>query len=290
MKKYTPFLRAFIFGVIILSAASCTETINMKLDSGASRLVVDGSISTDTMRHIVKLSRSGDPMATQPVQWISGATVSISEGANVFLLQEDSLHPGYYETDSGVYGMPGRTYTLDISNVDVNRDGTKESYTASSYLAPELPIDSIHVIYSGENPYNKGWIITMYANDIGGGINYYLMKAYRNGILLTDSAQEFVNIGDNTGFMGGRYDGFPVYFLDSKKPDEVLSRGDTITLEMDRITESYQDFLMAFIQEYYPKVPIFSGPSANIPTNIQPADQSAGYFAAFSVQRKTRIY
>lgn len=277
-------------GAIVLSAASCTETINMNLDTGSSRLVVDGSISTDTTRHIVRLSRSGDPMATQPVQWISGADVSISDGVNVFLLQEDSLHPGYYETDPGVYGVPGRTYTLDISNVDVNLDGTKESYTASSTLAPELPIDSIRVIYSGENPYNKGWIITMYATDIGGGTNYYLMKAYRNGILLTDSAQEYVNIGDNTGFMGGRYDGFPVYFLDSNKPDEVVRKGDTITLEMDRIPADYRNFLMAFIQEYYPKVPIFSSPSANIPTNVIPADKAAGFFTAYSVQRKSRIY
>ena len=270
--------------------ASCTETITIPLDSTAVRLVVDGSITTDTLKHHVKLTKSGNALNTLPIQAISGATVTITDGNNLFLLPEDPSSPGVYETDSTVFGIPGRTYTLNISNVDVNGDGVMETYTASSFLGPELPIDSIHIIYSGENPHYRGWLITMYANDIGGGLNYYLMKASKNGVLLTDSAYEYVNIGDNSGFVGGRYAGFPVYFLDAAKPDENVKQGDTITLEMDRITDQYRSFIMAFIQEYYPKVPLFSSPSSNIPTNVEPAEKAIGFFAAYSVQKKSRVY
>lgn len=56
------------------------------------------------------------------------------------------------------------------------------------------------------------------------------------------------------------------------------------------ITEDYYSFIYSYITDYYPKVPIFSGPSANIPTNIKPIDDAVGIFAAYSIERKSVIY
>ncbi len=269
---------------------SCTEEITMPFDSTYARLVVDGSITTDTMKHKVRLTLSGDALYNQPVQVISNAVVTISDGSNEFTLHENIQNKGIYETDSTVYGVPGRTYTLLISNVDVNDDGLFEDYSAQSYLKKENPIDSIQIEYDGRIPGYAGWIISLFAPEIGGGRNFYLMKAYKNNVLLTDSTYEYNYMSDNTGFNGGYFDGFPVYMLQKAKIDEKVQKGDTVTLEMDGINEDYFNFISDYIQEYNPKIPIFSGPSANISTNIEPKGKAVGFFAAYSIARCTRIY
>jgi hypothetical protein len=278
------------FGIFLSIITACTETAEFPLDSTYVRLVVDGEINTDTTVHHVKLSRSGDALNEHPGGAISGAVVSISDGTNSFSLHESAQRPGDYETDSSVFGVPGNTYTLHISNVDIDGDGTFEEYTASSYLPRINPIDSIRVSYQQLGPQYKGWIINMYAQEIGGGRNFYLVKAWKNNVLLTDSAYECASFADNTGFEGSYYNGFSVYYLNYNKLDERLVSGDVVTLEMDGITKDYMDFLIGFISEYEPKVPIFSGPSANIPTNIVPSNKAVGYFTAYSAMRKSRVY
>jgi hypothetical protein len=275
---------------LVLLSTGCTEEIHYPLDNTYVRLVVDGEINTDTAIHRVRLSRSGDALNENPGKMISNAVVTISDGSQVFNLQESDKEPGLYETDSTVFGVPGKTYTLQISNVDVNDDGELEEYTASSHISRINPIDSIKVKYDESFGGQKGWLINLFALEIGGGRNFYLLKAYKNGVLLTDSTYECTSFADNTGFEGKYYDGFSVYYLNYDKLDERLVDGDVVTLEMDGITEEYKDFLLGFITEYQPKIPLFSGPSANIPTNIQPRDKAVGFFTAYSCERKSTVY
>ena len=274
---------------ILLSLFSCTEEIDIPLDSTYARLVVEGAITTDTTIHNVKLTKSGDALMKDLYQPISDAIVKISDGTNEFILQENIDNKGVYETEPTVYGVPGRTYTLNISNVDIDDDGVFEVYTAESELRGENPIDSIKFVYDDSNPDYGGWMVNMYAKEIGGGRNFYLMKAYINDVLVTDSTHEYGYIGDNTGFNGKYFDGFQVYMLNKKKKDEIVESGDKITIEMDGINEGYFNFIYDFIQEYNPKIPIFSGPSANISTNIVPKDKAVGFFAAYSVVRCSGI-
>ncbi len=277
----------FLLATIIL-IASCTEDITneIKLDNTYVRLVVDGNFTTDTTAQKVILSKSGSAVGGDSINYVSNAIVSITDGTTLFPLT--LTKKGTYETKPDVYGIPGRTYTLNIT-VDLNNDGVMEQYTASSLLRGENPIDSIHVVMENNNR-NKSWIINLFGLDNGQSRNYYLMKALKNHIMLTDSAYEYDQIGNNIGFEGKYYMGFAVYRLSYDKPDERLVPGDTVTLEMDGITEDYANYLIAFITEYYPKIPMFSGPSANIPTNVYPQDNAVGFFAAYSISRKSVIY
>jgi hypothetical protein len=275
---------------IILMGIACTEEIQMPLESTYVRLVVDGEINTDTAVHRVRLSRSGDALNEKPGNVISNAIVTITDGSETFYLTENTANPGVYETDSTVFGVVGKTYTLNISNVDVDNDGTMEEYSASSQIPHINPIDSIQVNYEVIDSYNKGWLINLYALEIGGGRNFYLLKAWKNGVLLTDSTHECTRFSDNTGFEGQYYDGFSVYYLDYNKLDERLVKGDVVTLEMEGITGKYKDFLQAFITEYQPKIPLFSGPSSNIPTNVIPSDKAVGFFNAYSCMRSSTVY
>jgi hypothetical protein len=289
MKPHNRVYKALTIALgLMLMLVSCSEEVDFPLENTYVRLVVSGEMTTDTTVHSVKLSKSGDALNKYPGGTISNAIVTISDGSNLLTLRENQFKPGVYETDATVYGVPGRTYTLNISNVDVDGDGVMEEYTASSYLPKENPIDSITVLRTTE--FDKGWLINLYAQEIGGGRNFYLIKAFKNDTLLTDSIYEYTNIADNTGFEGKYYDGFSVYTLSQDKLDERVKTGDKVTLEMDGITHDYQGFINGFISEYYPKIPIFSGPSANIPTNIEPKDKAVGFFAAYSVSRKSIVY
>jgi len=287
MKKL---LLYFTTSIAILTSSCVEEIDDMSFGSTYPRLVVEGAITTDTTEHIVKLTKSGPVINNEPYERISNAVLKISDGTNEFNLTEDPDNKGVYKTASTVYGLPGNTYTLIINNVDIDNDGVFETYTAQSELRKMNPIDSIGVLYDGSNPDYAGWLIKLYGKEIGGGRNFYLMKAYINNYLVTDSTHEYRYVSDNTGFNGKYFYGFSVYMLDKKKKDEQVAVGDTITLEMDGIDKGYFTFINDFTQEYYPKVPIFSGPSADISTNVEPSKKAVGYFAAYSIQKCSRKY
>jgi len=272
---------------LVLLLGSCTEEVDETYSTQYLGLVVEGSITTDTTVHQVILSKTGDPLNTQAELFVSNAIVTISCGTDTFKLTENAK--GVYETQPNVYGVPGKTYTLNISNVDVNNDGVLETYTANSLLKNENPIDSISFFLQNEGSDFKGCAINLYSQDIGGGRDYYLIKVSQGGDMLTDSIHEY-QIANNSGFEGKYYDGITVYFLDYNKADEILADGDLVTLELDGITQDYYNFIDAYKKEYFPKNPIFSGPSANVPSNILPSDKAVGFFAAYSVQRQSAIY
>jgi hypothetical protein len=288
MKKI--YIQIIALSVISVLAVGCTENIdNIQLDTTRPRLVVEGYISTDTTRQMVKLSKLGDALKQDPIQVVSNALVTISDGTKTFNLAEDATKKGTYFTAPDVYGVPGRTYTLNITNVDINNDKTMEEYSAVSLLKRLNPIDSVHLVYNNTNPRFINWSVNLYTMDPGQGRNFYLIKVIKNSILLTDSVFKY-SIGDNSGFEGKYYNGFPVYNLREERKDERVSRGDTVKVELYGITEDYFSFIYSYITDYYPKVPIFSGPSANIPSNIKPTDDAVGIFTAYSVKRKSVIY
>lgn len=291
MKKFQLYNKFIVSAGIVASflVTSCKETVN-DIEYGISdtRLAVWGAISTDTTRHLVRLTKSGQVIQNTPYETVSNAEVSISDGTTVFPLTEDPSNKGSYYTAPNVYGVPGRTYTLTINNVDINGDGQMERYTAQSELKRENPIDSIHVLYDNSNPDMVGWYVNLFTKDIGGR-NFYLVKARKNGVMMTDSVYKY-SFTDNTAFEGKYFYGLGVYFFNEKYKREKLTPGDTVSLELYGITEDYFNFIMDYILEYYPKVPIFSGASSNIRTNISPGESAIGNFTAYSIERKSTVY
>jgi hypothetical protein len=276
-----------VFG-ILFAFGSCTEEFTPELDTTYARLVVDGGITTDTAIHRITLFRSSDPLNQLPKKAVSNAVVTISDGTTILTLTENPSNPGVYETPSGVYGVPGKNYILNIANVDIDEDGANEAYTASSFLKAINPIDSIRVLSQNYSSRQKGWLINMFTRDIGGK-SFYCVKAYRNNKLVTDSLKEY-GIANNIGFEGKYYPGISVYYFNNDKDDEKVAVGDTITLELNGITEEYYNFINGCLAESRPKDPIFSGPSANVITNISPADKAMGFFKVYSIKKKSIRY
>jgi hypothetical protein len=277
-----------VFLLITLVSVACTEEYIDTFDLTYPHLVVYGAITTDTTAHKIMLSISNDALNRNPIKYVKGAIVTISDGSTTFNLIENKGKPGEYLTDYNVYGIPGKTYTLNISNVDIDENGQFETYTASSYMPKPCYIDTITVTKFKQGEHFGGWLVNLYGTDIGGR-NYFLTKVFRNDTLLTDSLNE-VGAANNAGFEGKYYPGFPVYMLSTEDPTDSIHTNDKVKLEIDCVTKDYYDFVLASQKEYYPKNPIFSGPSSNVNTNILPLKKAVGFFAAYSLARKTTVF
>jgi len=269
---------AFILG-------SCTEEVEIELDSTFKRLVVFGEITTDTTIHQIDLSKSADYFFNQPAEKVQNAMVELSYGDTSIRLNENPDKPGVYETEPDFYGRVGETYNLTISGVDIDENGEEEIYTANSYLPEVNSIDSITLKYTA-NSFFSGWEIQVWTFDPADQRNFYVFKAGLNGIVVTDTLTEFV-IQNDDFFNGSQTNGITSQFLDDAVEDQKAFPGDIISFEINGITEEYYNFLLQAQTESFGQVPLFSGPPANIKSNI--SNGALGFFTAYSVERASRI-
>ncbi len=274
---------AIIFTLMIF-LWNCTERIEVEVDSSFTRLVVEGYVTTDTAAHWVRLSTTSDYFYNQPAPAVRGATLSIDDGDEIHMLTESDTLPGVYFTSPGYYGIPGKTYTLNIRNIDIDGDGEIEEYSASSVLNPVNPIDSITLRYFNAFHYT-GYEIQVYAWD-SPRKDWYAFKVHKNGKLITDTLYEL--IVQNDDFFNGNYTyGIASQFLSNDKPDEVVKIGDTITFEINGIPEEYYYYIIEAQSQIFPQTPLFSGPPANIRTNMN--NDAIGFFVAYALNRSSTI-
>lgn len=284
-----PFLIITAIIAFCISLFSCTDRIDIKTEDAPPRLVIYGYITSDTMQHSIRITRSSGYFATSKPAGISDATVTISTDDTTFILKENLSDPGLYQTDASAFGVEGKTYTL---NVKVAFDGAKEEYEASSYLPLPAAVDSIFLKES-EN-FTDFVEILLYGKMADNEENYMSFHAYRNNVLVNDSLVNFSLIDDEY-IDKKEMKGIPCYYLDQEKDECKIQEGDTVGLQINSITKEYSDFLRDAQTEAMGSVPIFSGPPANIQTNIRPKNAAnkipiSGFFTAYSRSRADTIY
>jgi hypothetical protein len=273
----------YIIVSLLIITASCTERIEIELDETYTRLVVYGTITTDTTRHYVELSKTTSYYYNEAPPMISGAEVSISdsEGNRVVLTE---VAPGKYATPDDYYAVAGRTYTLDVQlQEEVN--GFK-SYTASSLAKEIYPIDSIGLMYQPDWGEKGFYEVTCYYQDPTTR-DFYMFNIFKNGDMLTDTiSNRFIT---NDDFYNGNYtNGIGVGYLDQANEREELKPGDTITFQACSITEDYFNFIWTLQQETGFSTPLFSGPPANVKSNV--SNGAAGFFAAYGVAYSSTVF
>jgi len=250
--------------------------MELQLNDTYPRLVVDGRISTDTTQHFVRLTRSGSYFDNKLPDAVSNAIVTITDDVQTIQLTESSEYPGFYLTSSNYYGVPGRTYRLNIQDVDINNDGISEIYEAESALRPVAPIDSVRLEY--HELWNL-WKVLLYAQDPIETQDFYSFAISLNDSSLTNRYSELGFVDDR--FFDGNYaSGVWVQTIDEEGQEVELKDGDWVSLTMHGITEEFYDFLVAVEEETGFKAPLFSGPPSNVPGNI--SNGALGFFQAYS--------
>jgi hypothetical protein len=274
---------SFILPVLLITIASCTERINIELDSSFTRLVVYGAITTDTTRHYILLTTTSSYYYNEPPTPVTGASLEITDDAG----STESLtevKPGKYSTSPVFAAIPGRTYTLRIQLAE--KINGQSSYIASSSVPTINKIDSIGLLYHADWG-NKGvYEVTCYYQDPPTK-DFYMFNIFKNGDMLTDTITQRTVIDDS--FFNGNYtNGIGVGYLNQDKPREILKPGDTITFQGCGITEDYYHFVLAVQTETGDQNPLFSGPPANVIGNV--SDGAIGFFAAYSVSYATEVF
>ena len=278
MKYIKSIYLIFLLSILVVS---CTEPIDIELDSSYIRLVVDGAITTDTMAHTIKLKTTSSYYYDQPAPVVTGAQVSISDGTLTFNLKEDSA--GVYRTDPTVFGVGGQTYTMNIRLA--NPIGGYTDYSAVSTLYPINPLDSVNLLFHPDWADFGIWEVKCYVQEPP-TIDFYRFLIIRNHVLLTDTLNEWF-ITDDKFFNGSYTNGATVAYLQQGSANEGLTPGDTVTVEVNSIGKEYFNFLFEAQAELRGSNPLFSGPPANVKGNI--SNGAVGFFTAYSATRSFTI-
>ena len=275
MKSKLQLFFSLFVALIILS--SCTETIDIELDDTFTRLVVDGQITTDTTAHLIKLSKSASYFSNVAPPIVSGAELLLDDGQQVLSLTEIPSGSGNYYTPENYFGQPGNTYQLNINLPEVV--GEVNNFEATNTMATTaFQLDSIGLEY--REPFGF-WMVMLYAYDPP-TTDFYHLDAFRNGVILTDTAYR-TSVSDDRLFNGNYTNGITVMVL---YEDEV-QLGDTISLVMSAINKDYFNFLSELRNESGFSNPLFGGPPANISSNLK--EGGLGYFGAKKSQRVSFI-
>ncbi len=282
-------LFTFHFSLLLLS--SCSERIDIHTDDASECLVIYGYITTDTTQHSIRITRSAGYFSTARPAGISNAIVTVSTDDNTIAFAESKSEPGLYQTGASAFAVEGKTYTLNIS-LDFDNDGKPEQYQATSYLPFSTKVDSIG--FQPSKAFDNLIEVLLYGETTREfDENYYSLHVYKNNIVINDSLVNYSVFNDQ--FVDKTYmNGIPCFYLDQDNEKEKIHKGDTITLRLDVLTKEYAIFLDDAQSEVRGSIPFFSGPPANVDTNIRKIDTSnktpvVGFFSAFSGQKTSRI-
>lgn len=207
----------FILALTLLF--SCTDTLEVDIEEGPVRLVVEGRIShnpdNSSGYQFIKLSTTAPYFENQEVPAVSGALVTVTNihtNRRVSFTESDT-RPGIYETYD-LTAEVGEEYRLEI---EYNGD----QYQAIERLLPVAPVDRIFQEFEEETLVSdEGIKVKVDYTDPAAERNFYHWQTYRNDTLLVTadpgnvfnliSSDEFYNGLTITGFGPSRDFSFQV--------------------------------------------------------------------------------
>ena len=269
IKKILPVLFALAF------ILSCTERIDLPLDESSVKLVVEGSITTNTSVHTIYLTETTNYYYNQKPPAVTGAEISINDGETITRLSENS--PGVYQTSADFKGVVGMTYTLNIRLL--KPIGGFTEFSASSLMKPVTSFDSVATKFYEDFGEQGLWEVTCWFQDEP-TTDFYRFDLYRNNKLITYKLEKWL-VTDDKFFNGDYVKGGVVTYLDQNSDNEKLNPGDTLVVEMSTISREYYNYIQDAQAELRGSNPLFSGPGANVRGNI--SNGAIGFFTAFPV-------
>jgi hypothetical protein len=267
-----------LFYIFITAALlqACEEPMDVKFnETGTKKLVVEGSITTDTMSHRIILSWSSDFFSSDSQQMVRNADLRITDGEKSFKVAETM--PGVYLTEPSVYGETDKTYTLKIKL----EDGREYSASDRIYSLPE--VDSVTVrdtiLYQGPDKGNvPGYAIMYFGPEKPSPGDFYFWNLYINDTIFNKYYWNSMFTDDK--FVNGSYiHDFMVYFIQNS---DLMKDTNSLVLESLSISKNYYNFLTDSNLETVWRGSPWDAPPANINSNIV---NGAGFFKASAVKR-----
>ena len=269
--------------LLLLLTLSCQKEIELDYRDIEPVVSIEGRVTNEQVYVLITRTRSMNDSVKS--RGIGGAVVTISSEDGTEQLVYDA-RDGYYRPASGMKGVPGRTYRLDVT-----LDG--HQYAASSTMPRQAPIVSTQFIW--QSLLDNGMLMyEMWASDPEPDVrNYYWYRvdrrakdpkvrqkqgtdAYRwssfddRGAINARIYRDIMCV--NEEMMDGQD-------IEDDQLKSILLDGDTITLQLMTIDRA--------MFEYYQSLSVGQRMGANPISNI--SGGCLGYFAAGSVSHADTV-
>lgn len=302
-----------LLGLIL---ASCTKEVEIDIPGYEEKIVIDGRIETGQPPFVL-LSTSKEVYAPTDVDaflngFISGATVTVSDGTNTVVLTEvcsGNLPPGteelaaqvlgipadqlqnydicaYVGLDQAIWGQVGKTYTLTVEY-----DG--KSYTAETTILPPTLLTETYWKPEGDLV-NHGFSWAKLA-DPAGQYDAYFWEANIIGNAAGDTTDTGFTPTFNPVFDDEFFDGLEFDFAyenphaDSGVPDStrfLYAQGDTVVIKLSKLDKTVYEYYSKKYMQLQTAGNPFATPT-NIPTNL--SGGALGVWAGFSPYLDTLV-
>jgi hypothetical protein len=269
----------FLF-ISAIAFISCEEKIDIELnDQDQERIVVEGRITNELKNHKVRLTKSLSYFANeQGPALITNNAYIYEEGTgtryNLRSLEAEDIN-GLYATDI-VAGKIGETYTLVIEDGD-------DTYQASDYMDTIPGIDSAGYIYEYYKYFEMGFYIFRISAWEPPPVGHnYMFHIFLNDTLYNDELVETPYVNDLL-YDGIYLENIEIYYIPQ---EEIVDSIYQVRIDMLSISEEEYTYNNTFLQESYNNGSIFSGPPANVTSNVKNTNggvNGVGFFGAASV-------
>ena len=305
-------MRWWIYIALLGLVTSCTKEVQIDIPGYKEQLVIDGRIETG-MPPLVLISRSKDVYAPTNLQsflsgFVSGATVSVSDGTTTVVLDEicsDNLPPGseqmaaaifgvsvdqlvtlhlcaYTSFNTDIWGQVGKTYELTVTF-----EG--KTYTSTTTIQPPLPLAELYWKEEPATPgYGFSWARLI---DPAGQYDAYMWEVRRintgpDGNPIDPSfVPTFNPVFDDDFFNGINFEFFyenPTVWNDPNVPDQfkgLYKLGDTVVIKFSKLDR----YSFEYLEKKYVQMSSAGNPFStpiNLPSNIKGG--ALGLWAGFS--------
>ncbi len=261
------------FLAIIVFFASCTEIIDVDINSMKEQIVVEATIGLNESASVwisrtVKLDDAG------VMPQVSGARIKLTDSDGNSEILTETLLAGNY-ISFGMKGKAGQTYKIEVIT-------DNSIITSLSTIPNKVPVDSFTVsrsIYPGGGPSVDPAVpadffeVKLKFTDPANEKNYYQML-----LSVNDVTQSGNYIYDDRLTNGNQMESFMLIY------NPLMKAGDVIKVEMRCVDKSVYDYFSSLKSTGGPG----SGSSPSNPyTNL--TGSILGYFSAHTVERKVFV-
>lgn len=240
---------------------SCQKVIDLDLNEGNEKFVIEGFIVKDSTNQYVKISKTLNFDENAAFPTVDNAVVSIIDDLGNSATYS-MVEPGLYRAQNYL-GVEGRTYTLTVQV-----DG--KTFVSSSTMPAQVHIDSLTLEEFSFGPVSTFFLVAN-RQDPANIKNYYQFSLYKNG-----EKAPGINLQDDQ-FSDGKVILEPLFGLDYES-------GDTAVLEMNCIDKN--------VFKYFYTLSVNSGGTGGaVPANPESnfGSDCLGYFSAQTFERRTKI-
>ena len=253
--------------LLFVLVCSCTQVINIDLNSSNPKLVVQADITTSPGPYTFTLSQTTNYFGTNTLIPRSGALIIITDNKGTLdTAKELQSGTGIYTT-SKIEGKTETVYNLLIVS-------QSQKYTATNSIPDSVSMDSLG--YSPTGSINPNYKIRCVFQDPPTPGNYYAFRIHKKGKLLSDIVNNQL-VSDQ--LLNG-------YLIPVVLQNGHIKTGDTITVDLVSMGKADYDYFNTLQQTIDAGKP-FSSLPANPLTNLN--NNALGFFGAYSFTARSVV-